>query len=64
LNGISMLASTPLPASNEMPVRTMTTLVPSIAAASAARSQRTQTSASQSLPAGLASSTTSSPCAP
>ena len=55
----SIFSSAPPPASSTMPVRTFTTRVPSFAV-SACASQRTTTSASQSRPGGLVSSTGSS----
>jgi hypothetical protein len=63
LNGGSIFASAPPPASSTMPVRTSTMRVPTFAV-SAWRSQRAQTSESQSLPGGSASVTTSSPRSP
>ena len=64
LNGGSIFSSAPPSASSTMPVRTMTVRMP-IFAVSIWRSQRPQTSASQSLPwARRVSSMTSSPRAP
>ena len=63
LNGGSIFASAPPSVSSTIPVRTFTTRMPSFAA-SVCCSQRTQTSASQSVPGGAVSSMTSSPCGP